>query len=490
MKNLYLFTLLILTTFTVYSQTSSVAWDSPIDVASGSTYSNVFPRINLVTGDKPIITWSKASNAKIYSAVWSGTSFLTPVNINPAGVTPFIQNWSGPEAASSGNSVFVTFSTEPAMSGKIYTVRSTDGGITFQDTVRVDNVGTDKVRFPSVAVGSGNNPIVNFMRFDSGFGNAEYAVARSMNGGTSYMPDVNVSALAQGNVCDCCPGAITTSGNRHISMYRNNKNNIRTMYASMSTDGSATYTQATEIDLTNWMIMSCPSSGPSGVIVGDSLIYTWMSEASGEARVYIGTMNINDQQIGVNKQIFPVAIGSQNYPVIAAKGDTVSVVWQGNPISANDVYFSYSTTGASGIGNIVDTLTAGGMGDQTRPDIEFNNGKFHISYSDNMGTVVKYLKGTLTTTSSIKEKNIGSEFSLSSYYANEKIELIVKSEKDLDAMVEIVNSLGQKITKQALQINSGQNTYVIPYDNTSGSYYLILTTEEGKTYQEKILIVK
>ena len=387
MKNYYL--MLALSAFSIQTSAQTITWDSPVTVAMGSMYNNIYPRLTLSGNDIPVVSWMNDNNNKIYTARWNGAAFNMPATINPTGVMPFIANWAGSEIASSGDTVFVTFSTDFSQTSKVYTVRSVDGGITFQDTVRVDLIGTDVPRFPTIAVGNGGNPVVAFMRLDAGFGNAEYAVSRSMNGGNSYMSSITPSLGAVGTVCDCCPATIIANGNQHVLTYRNNDNNIRNMWSSYSTDGSANYPVSSEIDETDWMIMSCPSSGPSNIISGDSLISTWMSNG----KVYVGTTNLTTQQNGMQFQLFPMGMGTQNYPIIAGGGDTLGVVWQGSDAGTPRVFFTSSVTGASGLGVVIDTLTATFSGNQTRPDLEYSNGKFHVVYSDDND--VKYFSGQI-----------------------------------------------------------------------------------------------
>lgn len=397
MKNYYL--MLALSALSIQASAQTITWDSPVTVAMGSMYNNIYPRLTLTDNDTPLVSWMNDNNNKIYTARWNGASFNIPSTINPTGVMPFIANWAGSEIASSGDTVFVTFSTDFSQTSKVYTVRSVDGGITFQDTVRVDLIGTDVPRFPTIAVGNGGNPVVAFMRLDSGFGNAEYAVARSMNGGSSYMSSITPSLGAVGTVCDCCPATIIANGNQHVLTYRNNDNNIRNMWASYSTDGSVSYPVSSEIDETDWMIMSCPSSGPSNIISGDSLVSTWMSDG----KVYVGTTNLTTQQNGMQFQLFPMGMGTQNYPIIAGSGDTLGVVWQGSDAGTPRVFFTSSVSGASGLGVVIDTLTATFSGNQTRPDLEYSNGKFHVVYSDDND--VKYFSGMVGQSVGLSEAN-------------------------------------------------------------------------------------
>lgn len=478
--------IIFICTFTIQAFAQSVNWNTPIPVALGTTYSNVYPRIALTTGDNPQVVWENGGADKIYTARWNGSGFSSPLALNPAGVFPYIASWTGAEIAASGDAVYVVFSTEPVGStAQVYTIRSMDGGFTFQDTVRVDQIGTDIPRFPSVAVGSSGNVIVNFMRFNSAFEDPEYSISRSTDFGASYLAPINPTSAVTGFVCDCCPATVVTEGNKHVLLFRNNDNNIREMWGCYSTDGSASYTASGEVDQTNWSISSCPSSGPSGVIMGDSLVSTWMSNSD----VYISSSNLNDQQIGVHRKLFPAGLGVQNFPVIAGKGDTLAVVWQGSNGGSTDVFFTYSVTGTAGLGVNIDTLTAGTVGGQTRPDIQFSNGKFHIVYSDNVGSNVMYLQGAIDPNSlGVNETKPASEIEIFTLQSDGKTTLRVKSILNTEASVQLINSAGQQVSMSKHPVIAGISTISVPETIQKGIYYVVLETKEGKVYKEKVIL--
>ncbi len=472
--------------FTIISSAQSANWDAPVTVALGTTYSNVYPRITLTSGDNPLVIWGNGGPDKIYASHWDGVGFTAPLTINPIGTVPYLATWTGAEITSSGDTVFVVFSTDPnaAMDPHVYTVRSLDGGVTFQDTVRVDQIGTDVPRFPSIAVGLNGNPVVNFMRFNAALEDPEYSISRSVNGGTSYLTPLNPTTAAPGFVCDCCPASIAASGDRQVLLFRNDDNNIREMWGCYSTDGSASFTATAEVDQTNWSVSSCPSSGPSGVIMGDSLVTTWMSAGD----VFISSTNLTNQQIGVHRQLFPIGLGVHNFPVIAGKGDTLAVVWQGSNGGATDIFFTYSVTGTAGLGVNIDTLTAGTTGSQTRPDIQFSNGKFHIVYSDNVGSNVKYLQGTIDpATLAVNEVNAHSEIELFTSQADGKTSIRVRSELETEASIQLINSSGQQVSITKQQITKGVSAVTIP-EVQKGIYYVILETKAGKVYKQKVIL--
>ena len=472
--------------FTFLSSAQSAFWNTPMNVAVGTTYSNIYPRLALTSGDNPQVIWGSGGTDKIYTSRWNGSAFTTPLALNPAGVTPYLATWTGAEIASSGDTVFVVLSTEPVSNAaQVYTFRSLDGGLTFQDTVRVDQIGTDVPRFPSVAVGLNGNPIVNFMRFNSAMADPEYSIARSITGGVTYQPTINPTSVVTGFVCDCCPAKVVTSGNKHVLLFRNDDNNIREMWGCYSTDGSATFTAAEEVDQTNWSVSSCPSSGPSGVIMGDSLVSTWMSAGD----VYISSTSLTTQQIGVHRQLFPMGTGVHNYPVIAGKGDTLAVIWQGNNGSATDIFFTYSVSGTAGLGVNIDTLTAGTSGAQTRPDIEYSNGKFHIVYADNIGTNVKYLQGTIDPASlSVNESDKASELTIFTIQSDGKTSLSVKSAFDAETTIQLINTAGQQVSTSKQQITKGVSTVSLPEGIQKGIYYVVLETKVGRVYTRKVVL--
>lgn len=467
-----------------FSQTTGVVWGSPINVGTGATHNNIYPRLTLTNGDVPLVVWQDNSPALIYTSRKTGTTFSTPIAIN-GGVASYVVTWTGAELASKGDTAFVVFMTAIANS-KSYLVKTTDGGLTFSDTVRIDNEINRIASFPTIEVMPDGNPIVAYMGSDTlTMMDPAYTVTKSIDGGFSFLPAVE--PILTGEACDCCPASLAIAGNSQALIFRNNISNLREMWASFSTDTCSTFPISTNIDTTNWIVASCPASAPSGVIVGDSLIYTWMSDGTGDARVYIGTVNVNDQQMGQHRQLYPVGTTTQNYPVIAGKGDTLGIVWLGYNGTSQDILFSWSITGASGLGNKIDTITKGFTGHQSRPDLVFNNGKFHVVYSNGVGTQVQYMEGMLVQNVSVEELNSTSDLSIASMNANSSIEILINSKKELKGDVALYNSIGQQMTIKAIEIKAGANHYSLTPPEISGVYFVVLITKDGNVYQNKVL---
>jgi hypothetical protein len=357
-------------------------WSAPIEVSNSGSYGFTRPRIT-VCNDVPVAVWGNSSTNKIYASRVVSGSFTTPVQVTPGDFQAFVFDWTAQEVDAAGDTLFVLFSD--VNSTHAYVVRSLDGGQTFGDTARVDNMGTDVPRFPSVRVLPGGNPAVMYMRFDSNFDNPRYSVTRSTDGGATFQPDVNATTVVPGEPCDCCPGSLTSHGNRMAVLYRNNDGNIRDSWASLSLNGGASFDNGVRMDSSNWMLMSCPSSGPSGYIYGDTLVTTFMN-GNGGAKVYVSALDLNTMQPTSRKNV-TLTTGQQNYPRIAGVSDTLGVVWQqklGTPIK---IVFTASFNGINGVGNVLDTLSKNLSGNQSDPDIAYGGHKLHVVFTDEAGKV-------------------------------------------------------------------------------------------------------
>src|SRR5438046_10010120 len=86
------------------------------------------------------------------------------------------------------------------------------------------------------------------------------------------------------------------------------------------------------VDQGSWNLLSCPSTGPGGVIIGDTLYTTYMSGASGSSRVYLSKSSLLSMTGSAGTLLTgPIAgLSLQNYPRIAEYGNALAVVWKQN----------------------------------------------------------------------------------------------------------------------------------------------------------------
>ena len=476
--------LAILFSVLIFGQ-GNVFWSSIEVVNSDPGKGSARPRITAVNGNIPVIIWGDKSNSFVYFSRKSSGSWSNGLKLNPSGMTVFASDWAGPELAANGNTVFVSFNALPEKSEKSYVVSSTDGGINFSSPVPVsNNIWT---RFPTPAVDENGKPYVAFMEFDSGFVDPHYAVATSSNSGQSFTASVIGTSLAPGEVCDCCPAFLWADLNNVALFFRNNDNNLRDIWASVSNNSSATFTKAADIDDNNWMINSCPSTGPDALIIGDSLIAVWMSGASTKSRINMGTADISGLSIGRNVEINPGVPSSanQNYPRIAGSTDTLGVVWQETGQGKIVIKGLFSTTGIQGLLN-ADADTISELSDifQVKPDIAFQNGVFHITWQNSVQNSVLYR--TLSVDGPIGLHQINKSISIEVFPnpSSEDINVEVPLKYIGGAMV-LRNNQGQIILqKKIIDEKNKINSTMLP----NGVYFL--TVDQNGSHESVKLFVE
>lgn len=372
---------------------NEITWGVTSDVSSSAFGCN-FPRIVQDGGGDPVISWT--SNGDMYFARWNGSGFTTPITLNSVPIAG--AGWMGPDIASKGDTIFAVFKETPEAdtNSHVWCAGSFDGGITFNSQVRVDFIGDNICRFPTVTVDDSGNPIVGFMRFDAGFGNAQWVVSRSTNAGVSFSADVLASGWSSGTaeVCDCCPSKIVSEGNTVAMPYRDNNSNIRDTWVGVSTDGGTSFLGGMDVDEQGWFLMSCPSSGPDAVIIGDDLYTTYMSGATGSSLVSYNISSITALTGSIAiplDQTTPVSLTSQNFPRVDSDINSVAFVWKQLSDGQQELAIQFTddiTNGINPIQEIVDVDNVGAV------DVMMNNGTIWVVWEDVSSGTVKYRSGT------------------------------------------------------------------------------------------------
>ncbi len=376
-----------------FAQTG-IQWGSAVNVAA-SSFGNYHPRLAADGAGNVMVLWGKGGAGEAYFSKWNGTAFTNPILLNPPTLPVFTASWAGPDIAASGDSVYVVVKQTPEMMNHIYMIHSYDGGNTFSAPVQVDNIGSDVSRFPAVTTDDAGNPLVAFMKFDSTFLNARYVVTASQDGGNTFSPDMQASGFSGGTVCDCCPATIVSSGNTVATLYRDNLNNVRNMWAGISDDNGNSFGGGIQLDNTNWMIMSCPSSGPEGVIINDTLCAVFMSQASGTALSYYSKSVISSLTRGASIPLTGAMPGltQQNYPRIDHDGNEVAIAWRQTVNNAARVCVKYMNDITNGIAPAADTIASASNNLIANTDILVRQGTVHVVWQDDNAGTVRYRKG-------------------------------------------------------------------------------------------------
>ena len=344
-------------------------------------YGNYHPQIEISNDNAPIILWTDFSTKSVYFAKHNGTDFDTPIQINPSGFDVQAYNWSGADLYTSQDNIYVTFRSNGYETGHIYIVKSEDNGLTFGDTIRVDNLSEGFGQYPDVAVYN-DTVFVTFMDHDASGQNPQYVVSRSVDGGLTFEAEVVAGVLVGDEACECCQPEIIVNDKYVVVFFRNNASNIRDIKGVVSYDRGATFTNWISVDDHQWSIMSCPSTGPDARFTNNSTSLTaYKTEENGETKIFLNEYSIlSDASLSTTK-ISSSSIPNVNYPQLASSGNNIGVVWEGFS-NSTDVFFNASTSGVSGLDtnnsiNITDKLGA-----QAKPDIIYHNNSYYLIYAD------------------------------------------------------------------------------------------------------------
>ncbi len=427
---------------------SNITWSSAADIAT-IAFENNHPRVVLDGSGNPLVVWGKVADQSVYFSRWNGTAFTLPVRLNPMGMAIANANWMGPDIASHGDTVYVVVKRTPEATdtNRIFIFTSYNAGLSFNPPVELAFIADSVSRFPTVTTDASGNPIVGFMKFDPGFTNARWAVTRSNDYGLTFTTDVMASGWGGSQaVCDCCPGAVVSSGDTTVMLYRNNNMNIRDTWAGFSNDNSQSFTSGMAVDNNNWMIMACPSSGPDAIIYGDTLYSVFMNGGSGITRDYLSK---TDLQSGTLSSIIELAgntpnLSNQNFPRIASYGNAAAIVWMQNVNGVTQLPISFTADITSGFPVAYDTVDLNNI---MNTDVAIGNGSIIVVWEDGNTGTVKYRRGAFTPSSTSLAENNEVEIEIfpnpSGDYLN--ISSVVRA-NSID--FQIINSIGEIVYKE------------------------------------------
>lgn len=489
MKKIGTICLFVISPMLLFAQ-QSIIWEPEITVADGSVTGNVRPRLSLTDNDLPLVLIGKSGNGELFVVRGNGTGFDAPVQVTPPGLETYLANWTGPDIASKGNNVVVVFKAQTLADGHIYAVRSTDGGITFGDTLRVDNYDIGRTWMPALDMDENGNPHVTYMIFDAQGADERIVITSSIDGGATYLPQQVVTAAAPGVACDCCPPEIVTKGQYQLALFRNNENNVRDIWGALSTDGGLTFTSDANLDNLGWGIASCPATGPHGVILGDSAYVVSASRASGKYRVYAssvglsGGLNVDHVQMMLEPTTLPG--DTQNFPRISGSGDTLVMVWEEKETGNTDILCAVATDGLiQTLGAFKSKVNATTEGIQSKPDVILRNGVVHVIYEEMGSGNVIYRKGVIADVTGIAEAE-KSKFELYPNPAQTSVTL-TKIDPSTISEVSMSDLLGREIAIAQIHTNAGiELTW--KDEISAGTYTISVVLENGQRLTEKLVV--
>ncbi len=465
---------------------NNITWNSGIDISTNA-YSNKYPRMALGGAGNPMVVWGRPSDESVFFSRWTGTMFTTPVKLNPSWLTVAAAHWMGPDIASKGDTVYVVVKRTPEITNtnRLFIFTSFNGGVSFNTPVELAFIADSISRFPTVTTDATGNPIVAFMKFNSSFGDSRWVVSKSTDYGNTFNVDIKASGWGDSaEVCDCCPGAVISSGNTCAMLYRNNNSSVRDSWTGISIDNESSFTSGFALENNNWSINYCPSSGPDGVIIGDTLYAVFMNGASGNFRTYLSKSSISTGMVNtVSNLTGPITgLGQQNYPRMATDGNAMAIVWRQTVSGMAQLPILFTNNIGNGFPASYDTVD---LADITNADVALSNGNIFVVWQDDNSGTVKYRSGTYSSTVGINEV---AENNFSVYPNPFSMETTIHTDNPFKkATLMVYNPLGQ-VVKQIRDIN-GQTITFHRDQLPSGLYFIQLSQDNRVILADKLMIM-
>jgi hypothetical protein len=186
----------------------------------------------------------------------------------------------------------------------------------------------------------------------------------------------------------------------YYNVVRTNGDNVRDFWLTASSDG-VNWSNAIDIDETDWVINACPASGTSSTVMEDgTLISAYMSAANG-SRVYWSSVDLSAFTFLETGQIDPGNTSSENHPSISSSGEWLVATWERNSGGYN-VMVAISDAGPQALEMSVVNVTEDLSGHNRYPSVVYDGEYIHLAYQNAMNGVVHYLKGEISGTSQVE----------------------------------------------------------------------------------------
>ncbi|MEZ5401684.1 MAG: sialidase family protein [Bryobacteraceae bacterium] len=157
-------------------------------------------------------------------------------------------------------------------------------------------------------------------------GTSAVYIARSRDKGATFDAPVRVSL----DVCPCCRPEIAFSGKgaMHVAWRGVLNGNVRDIFVATSADDGATWSSSTRVAEDQWAINGCPHSGGAMAAIGGKLFIAWYTVRDKTPHLYLASSTDGGRTFSARTEISGDVLDA-NHPVLINAGERVAVVFQG-----------------------------------------------------------------------------------------------------------------------------------------------------------------
>jgi len=251
--------------------------------------------------DGKLVAVAFGATDTVYSASSTdqGRTFSKPVVVSRAGKLSLGMH-RGPRIAITPEAIVVSAiigEKGRGADGDVVSWRSTDGGKTWSEGVRVNDApGSGREGLHAMASGGG---VLFSTWLDLRAKGTRLYGASSRDGGKTWSKNVLVYESPSETICECChPSAIVDGRGRVTVMFRNSVEGTRDMYIVRSTDGGQSFAKAEKLGTGTWILNACPMDG-GAIATNDKgeIFSSWRREKE----VYTTAPGSPERRVGAGK---------------------------------------------------------------------------------------------------------------------------------------------------------------------------------------------
>ena len=265
-------------------------------------------------GRRTVVTFGTGNSIYISTSGDRGRTFSHPVKVAEPGIISLGRH-RGPRVALTSDGILVSAiagAKGRGADGDVLAWRSTDGGKTWSDGIRVNDVSSSAREGLHTMAARGRTVFVAWLDLRSKGTKVFGSVSR--DGGATWSKNVLVYESPDGSVCECChPSAAIDREGRVYVMFRNSLAGSRDLYVARSTDGGITFEPAAKLGSGTWPLNACPMDG-GGLAVRQTgqLVTVWRRGKE----VFTASNDRTEERLATGKN-----------PSIAASAKGVYVAW-------------------------------------------------------------------------------------------------------------------------------------------------------------------
>jgi hypothetical protein len=350
-----------------------------------------------------------------------------------------------PSIAVEGEVVHVVWTDYRDREAEIYYKRSVDGGVTWENDVRLTEDDNVRSWYASIAV---EGEVVHVVWHDERDGNPEIYYKRSVDGGVTWEDYVRLTE--DDNIVSSIP-SIRVEGEVVHVVWSDRRDGNYEIYYKRSVDGGVTWEADVRLTYDNGH-----SESPSIAVEGEVVHVVWHDERDGNPEIYYkrsvdgGVTWENDVRLTEDDN------AESSYPSIAVEGEVVHVVWWDKRDGNYEVYYLKSEDGGSSWGSVLNVSELQEdswlSSITTCPCSNTNSSDVHIVWTEG-GSEKIYYRRHICEPTGVSEEEGGGELFIS---CEEGGEFLVYICEEGEVNVEVYDIMGRKVGKERFNHPGGE----------------------------------